>query len=215
MPEGFGPDRFGEAFAFPSNRLERKDHVMQGAAKRVRMTYKDLVKLPDDGLRHELIDGEHYVTPSPVPRHQLIAGNLHLIIGNYVRERGLGVIAFAPLDVVFTQHDVVVPDLLYFTKERYRETITEKNAQGAPNLVVEILSPGTRRRDEGLKRALYERMRVEEYWIVDPKREIVTAFRLQDGRYERKEYTSADAASLTTPLLPDLVIPLKAVFELP
>ena len=91
---------------------------MQGAAKRVRMTYKDLLKLPDDGLRHELIDGEHYVTPSPVPRHQLIAGNLYLIIGNYVRERGSGVIAF---DVVFTPYDVVVPDLLYFTTQHYRE----------------------------------------------------------------------------------------------
>jgi Uma2 family endonuclease len=188
---------------------------MQGAAKRVRMTYKDLLKLPDDGLRHELIDGEHYVTPSPVPRHQLIAGNLYLIIGNYVRERGSGVIAFAPFDVVFTPYDVVVPDLLYFTTQQYREIVTEKNAQGPPNLLIEILSPGTRRRDEGLKRALYERKGVNEYWMVDPKREIVTVFRLQEGGYERTEYALQDEASMTTPLLPDLVIPLKAVFELP
>jgi Uma2 family endonuclease len=188
---------------------------MQGAVKRVRMSYRDLLKLPDDGLRHELIDGEHYVTPSPVPRHQLIAANLHLIIGNHVRQRRSGVIVFAPFDVVFTQYDVVVPDLLYFTRQRYRDTVTEKHAQGPPNLVVEILSPGTRRRDEGIKRALYERMGVDEYWIVDGKRELVTVFRRDGGAYRRSEYALQDEASLTTPLLPDLRIPLTAVFELP
>ena len=188
---------------------------MQGAPDRVRMTYEDLLELPDDGLRHELIDGEHFVTPSPITAHQLIAGNLHRMIATYLQEHRLGVIAFAPFDVVFTRHDVVEPDLIYFSSERFKEVVTEKNAQGPPNLAIEVLSPGTRRRDEVLKRRLYERMGVSEYWIVDPKVEVVKVHRMEDGKYRRSELTLDDQDVLTTPLLPDLALPLPQIFELP
>ena len=188
---------------------------MQGAPDRVRMTYDDLVDLPDDGLRHELIDGEHFVTPSPIPAHQFIVGNLYFSIGTYLKKHPIGVIAFAPLDVVFTRYDVVEPDLIYFSSERFREVVTEKNAQGPPNLAIEIVSPGTRRRDEVLKRRLYERMGVDEYWIVDPKVATVKVHRLEDGKYRRTELSLEENDVLTTPLLPGLALPLSAVFELP
>ena len=188
---------------------------MQSAAQRVRMTYRDLLKLPDDGLRHELIDGEHFVTPSPVSRHQIVLGNLYRIIAPHVHACGCGVALFAPFDVVFSQYDVVEPDLVYFSMERYHEVVTEKNAQGLPNLAVEILSPTTRRRDEVLKRRLYERMAVEEYWIVDTKAETVRVHRLEGATYARFELPKSGGRILSTPQLPDLTIQLSDVFEVP
>ena len=188
---------------------------MARAAQRLRMTYDDLVALPDDGLRHELIDGEHFVTPSPASRHQIILANLYRLIGPHTHATKCGVTLFAPYDIVFTQYDVVAPDLMYFSRARYAQVVTEKNAQGAPDLVVEILSPGTRRRDEGLKRRLYERMEVGEFWIVDPAAETIKVDRLIDGSYRQTTLTRATAATLTTPLLPGLNVPLADVFEMP
>ena len=176
---------------------------MYPASDRVKLTYEDLVALPDDGMRHELIDGIHYVTPSPATPHQLILGNLYLLIANYVREQRTGVVMLAPFDVVFSRYDVVVPDLIYFSTVRFKEVVGDKNAQGPPNLAVEILSPSTRRRDEILKRRLYERTGVAEYWVVDPKLKTVKVHRLVQGTYQKAaELSLEDAAVLTTPLLP-------------
>ena len=188
---------------------------MRSATDRPRMTYDDLLVLPDDGLRHELIDGVHFVTPSPVSRHQIILGNLHRLIGNHTHATKCGVTLFAPYDIVFTDYDVVEPDLMYFSSARYAQVVTEKNARGAPDLVVEILSPGTRRRDEGLKRRLYERMEVAEYWIVDPATKTIKVHRLVDGRYRQTQFALREAATISTSLLPALSISLQDVFEMP
>lgn len=189
---------------------------MERTAPSVRMTYDDLLALPDDGLRHELIDGEHFVSPSPGSAHQLIIGNLHVLIREFLREHPVGVVMLAPFDVVFSQHDVVGPDLIYFSQQRFKAVVGEKNASGAPDLAIEVLSPFSRRRDEVLKRRLYERTGVQEYWVVDPDLEAVKVYRLVDGRYVRAaELSSEQGDSLTTPLLPDFVMRLAAVFELP
>ena len=185
---------------------------MRSAPDRRRMTYQDLLALPDDGLRHELIDGEHFVTPSPASKHQIILGNLHRLIATHTHVTKSGITLFAPYDIVFSDYDVVEPDLMYFSRERYAEVVTEKNAQGPPNLVVEILSPGTRRRDEGLKRRLYERMGVDEYWIVDPSAENVRVYRGPSGAYGTTRFSRNDA--IVTDLLPGLEISLADVFEL-
>ena len=116
--------------------------------------------LPGDGLRHEIIDGEHYVTPSPVTRHQRISRNLLHLIQTYLDTHPIGEILAAPFDALLSEFDIVVPDVLYLSRERAR-FLTEKNLQGPPDLVIEILSPGTRSRDERLKRNLYERVGVE------------------------------------------------------
>ena len=118
---------------------------MYPASDRVKLTYEDLVALPDDGMRHELIDGEHYVTPSPRLPHQFIAGNLHLLIANYVRERRLGVVLFSPFDVVF-QRLRRRRSGSDFSRGSIKEVVGDKYAQGAPDLAIEILSPSTRRR---------------------------------------------------------------------
>ena len=165
---------------------------MERAAERIRMTYDDLLALPDDGLRHELIDGEHFVSPAPGSAHQLIVGNLHVLIREFLRQQPIGVVMLAPFDVVFSQYDVVEPDLIYFSRERFKAVVGEKNAAGAPDLAIEVLSPSSRRRDEVLKRRLYERTSVPEYWIVDPDLEAVKVYRLIEGRYEKSAELSLE-----------------------
>ncbi len=189
---------------------------MGPASDRVRLTYDDLLALPDDGMRHELIDGEQYVTPAPGSAHQLIIGNLYLLLSSHVRERGLGVVMLAPFDIVLSRHDVVEPDLIYFTADRFKEVVGERNAQGPPNLAIEVLSPSTRRRDEIVKRRLYERMSVQEYWVVDPELETVKVHELVQGKYQKaRELSLEDHAVLTTPSVPGLALPLQRIFELP
>ncbi len=186
---------------------------MTTKAHSVKFTYEDFQLFPDDGKRHEIIDGEHYVTPSPITKHQRVSANLFRILDSFVHERRLGSLFTAPLDVVFSELDVVEPDLLYIAKER-SSIITEKNIQGAPDLLIEILSEGTRKTDEIVKRKLYERFGVHEYWIVDPVLDSVKVYRLVENVYERvAELTAEKAETLATPLLPGLTIPLPEVFE--
>jgi Uma2 family endonuclease len=180
------------------------------------MTYDDLLAFPDDGLRHELIDGEHIVSPAPGSAHQLIVGNLYVLIRQFLQQHPVGVVMLAPFDVVFSQYDVVEPDLIYFSRERFKTVVGEKNASGAPDIAIEVLSPSSRRRDEILKRRLYERTGVPEYWIVDPDLEAVKIYRLVEGRYEKSAELSLEQGdSLSTPVLPGFSIILTAVFELP
>jgi Uma2 family endonuclease len=194
--------------------------VMAGIEERrttrqaVRLTYDDFVHFPDDGKRHELIDGEHYVTPSPNIRHQRILGNLHLLIGNWLEAHPIGQAFMAPLDVVLSNHDVVEPDLLYLSNERAAQTMTPANIRGVPELVVEIASEGTRRRDETIKRRLYERVGVAEYWVVDPVIDVVRVYRQESAGPRRPIELSRETSDvLTTPLLPGLQLPLTRIFR--
>ncbi len=180
----------------------------------VKLTYDDFVLFPDDGKRHELIDGEHYVTPSPNTRHQRLVGSLHLLIGTWLEARPIGQIFLAPYDVVFSDFDVVEPDLLYLSNERAASVITPLHARGVPELVIEIASKGTRKRDETIKRRLYEKAGVSEYWVVDPEIDAVRVYRWEGDRFGRPAEHSREAGDvLTTPLLPGLEIPLARVFR--
>ena len=180
----------------------------------VKLTYDDFVLFPDDGKRHELIDGEHYVTPSPNLKHQKVSGNLHLLIGNWLEEHPVGQVFFAPFDVVFSQFDVVEPDLLYISNERAAQVLTKANVQGAPELVIEIGSPGTRKRDETIKRRLYERTGVSEYWVVDPELDVVRVYSRGTEGFERPRELTAEASDiLETLLLPGLNLPLARIFR--
>jgi Uma2 family endonuclease len=184
------------------------------ASPGVKLTYDDFVRFPDDGKRHELIDGEHYVTPSPNTKHQTVLGRLYLMIGMWLETHSTGRVFFAPYDVVFTNIDVVEPDLLYLSNQRAAEVITPMHARGAPEIVVEVASKGTRKRDETIKRRLYEREGVSEYWVVDPEVDVVRVYRLEGGRFERAvELTRETGDILTTPLLPGLEMPLARIFE--
>ena len=180
----------------------------------VKLTYDDFVLFPDDGKRHELIDGEHYVTPSPNRTHQRVSGNLHLLIGTWLEDHPIGQVYYAPFDVVFSMFDVVEPDLLFMSNERAAAVLTDANVQGAPELVIEIASKGTRKRDETMKRRLYERSGVSEYWIVDPEIDVVRGYRRGAERFERPtEFRADQDDTLATPLLPGLTLPLARIFR--
>ena len=179
----------------------------------VKLTYDDFLLFPDDGQRHELIDGEHYVTPSPNTTHQRIVGRLHLALGRYLETHPLGELFLAPFDVVFSRFDVVEPDLLYITAARRRDVLTPQHVRGTPDLVIEVGSPATRRRDETIKRRLYERAGVVEYWIVDPELEVLRIYRRQGDGFARAHELSCDSGDvLTSSLFPGLDLALQAIF---
>ena len=179
----------------------------------VKLTWDDYVLFPEDGMRHELIDGEHYVTPAPFLRHQEIVGRLFLAIGNYLMAHPIGRVFVAPLDVILSKFDVVEPDLLYVSNERAPQLLKDW-VRGAPDLVIEVGSESTRKRDETVKRGLYERVGVIEYWIVDPELDVVRIYRRTDDRFGRPAELSRRAGDvLTTELLPGLEIALDSVFR--
>ncbi len=165
---------------------------MQVETGHSKLTYDDLLGLPDDDLRHEIIDGVHYVTPAPVTRHQRILVELLYLLRHHLGHPSRGTVFVAPFDVVLSPHDAVEPDLVY---------------------VVEILSPGTSRRDLGLKRD--QQAGVLEYWIVDPDRDELIVYRRTDEHFGAPEVLSkASADAVTTPLLPGLTIPLTRIFSM-
>ena len=180
-----------------------------------RLTYDDFVLFPDDGKRHEIIDGEHYVTPSPNLRHQQLVGRLHVEIAVYLKAHPLaGEVFLSPLDVVLSHYDVVEPDLLFVAGDQ-ASIMTEKNIQGPPALVVEVLSKSTRKRDAQTKRRLFERTGVREYWLVDPELDTVQVFRPSpEGKLLRvAELSAEEGETLTTPLLPGCAIGLRELFR--
>jgi Uma2 family endonuclease len=187
---------------------------MKPAGPGVKLTYDDFVHFPDDGKRHELIDGEHYVTASPNVRHQTIVGTLHGLIWGWLEAHPIGRLFTAPFDVVFSEFDVVEPDLVYLSNERAAQVLTLLHARGVPELVIEIASKGTRKRDETIKRRLYERSGVSEYWIVDPEIDVIRVYRLEGTRFGRPLELSREADDgLTTSLLPGLELPLARIFR--
>ncbi len=180
-----------------------------------RLTYDDFVLFPDDGKRHEIIDGEHHVTPSPNLRHQQLVGRLHVEIAIYLRAHPqAGQVFLSPLDVVLSHYDVVEPDLLFVAGDQ-TAIMTDKNIQGPSALVVEVLSKSSRKRDAQTKRRLFERTGVREYWLVDPELDLVQVFRPSpEGRLTRvAELSAEDDDALTTPLLPGCAIALRELFR--
>ncbi|HEX4347733.1 MAG TPA: Uma2 family endonuclease [Vicinamibacterales bacterium] len=179
----------------------------------VKVTYDDFLLFPDDGNRHELIEGEHYLSPSPNIKHQAILINLVGLLWSRLQEHPVGRAFCAPLDIVLSNADVVEPDLLYMSHERAASILTPQNVRGMPELVVEIASAGTRARDETMKYRLYEKSGVAEYWMIDPEHDAVTAYRNIEGRFARAATLTLDRHDvLTTSLLPGLQLPLARLF---
>ncbi len=175
----------------------------------IKFTVDDYMTAPEE-KRYQLLDGEMVLAPSPTSRHQAIVRELSAALHRFVTEHELGQVWFAPLDVVLSDHDVAQPDLLFVSSAR-AGIVTEANVQGAPDLVAEVLSPGSTQHDRGYKRTLYGRSGVREYWIVDPESRTVEVYVAGDhGLYHQATYGRGEA--LTSPLLPGLAIDLEAVF---
>jgi Uma2 family endonuclease len=194
--------------------MDGKDAMPTTSHSDARLTYDDFVRIPNDGMRHEIIDGVHYVTPSPALRHQQLLGRLYLAIGGFLEAHpDLGQAFLSPLDTVFSPWDVVEPDLLFVAADQL-DIMTEPNIQGAPALVVEILSTSTRKRDRGVKLQLFDRGGVREYWLIDPKARDVTVYRRSsDGRFPKAvNLTAVEGGGLATPLLPGFSLSVAKLF---
>ena len=149
---------------------------------KAKYTYEDYLNTPE-GERYELLDGELVLVASPNEEHQLASVKLVSLMYPYVASRDLGWVFHAPSDIVFSDTEVVQPDLMFISKER-EHIRTAANVRGAPDLVVEILSPATSKWDWKYKRELYAKYEVKEYWIIDPVNRIVTVMLLRDGVLE-------------------------------
>lgn len=187
---------------------------MKPSGPGVKLTCDDYVLFPEDGMQHELIDGVHHVTPPPNTRHQSVLGDVFGFLWLYLQGNPIGRVYPAPFDVLFSQFDVVQPDILYMSNATAARVITPLNVQGAPDLVIEVASPRTRRRDATLKYDLYERSGVAEYWIVDPEANVVRIHRNESGRFGSAIELSRESGDmLTTPLLPGFELPLTRLFQ--
>lgn len=172
-------------------------------------TYEDYLKLPE-GAPYELIGGNLVVAPAPTTNHQRVLRRLFRLFADFVEENALGEVFFSPIDVHLSERDVPQPDLVFVSKE-HAEIVGEQEIEGAPDLVAEVLSPGTGYYDLRGKKTLYERSGVKEYWIVDPEENSVEVYENgADGfaLFQRTEETG----TATSPLLDGLRVKLNDLF---
>jgi Uma2 family endonuclease len=168
-----------------------------------KFTHADLLVMPDDGKRREIVDGELFVTPSPLSKHQLVVSRIAAAFFRFLDDHPIGELFMAPLDVILSDYDVLEPDLLFILNERL--SIMQDWIRGAPDLVIEVLSPTTARQDRGPELKAYARFGVPEYWIVDLDNRAVEVYRLaQTGYPEPQRFLDPDI--LASPLLPGFAL---------
>jgi len=183
---------------------------MANVNTKIKFTYKDYKSLPEsETKRYELIEGELIMVPSPVTYHQRISRKLEFLLEDFVEKNKLGEIFYAPYDVHLGEN-VVQPDILFVSKE-HSYVITEEEIKGAPDLVIEILSPATAERDRTYKKVLYARYGVSEYWIVDPEEKTIEVLTLKKEGYETFGIYKMQE-TLNSPLLLGLSINLTKIF---
>lgn len=173
-------------------------------------TYADYLQLPDD-RRYELIEGELQMAPAPTPLHQRVSRRIEFRLEQFVTEHRLGEVFDAPCDVYLDEENVVQPDLFFIRQERLG-IIGKQNIQGAPDLVVEVVSESSAYRDLVRKKRLYARFGVQEYWVVFPEDQAIEVYVLQGRRFRLHE-TYADDEVLESTVLPGFRLSLKEVFE--
>lgn len=174
-------------------------------------TIEDYMKTPDD-IRYELIEGELLMTPSPITKHQRAVGKFYIKLDNYVTIHGLGEVFVCPYDVVLDNENVFEPDVIFVSNEN-SSIITEANIKGAPDFVIEVLSPSTAQRDILKKKRIYAEYGVKEYWIADPQEKRVELYILHKKQFDlKKSYAQYDVDAIESVILQGLRIPLKEVF---
>ncbi len=174
----------------------------------VRFTYRDYLLLPE-GDRRELIGGEFLVVPAPTPHHQRVSARLQRALHDFVEANGLGEVFDAPIDVVLSEENVVQPDLIFVARDR-ASVVRETHVAGAPDLVVEIVSPSTADRDRETKRRLYFKYGVREYWLVDPGAGTIEVLVPGAADFETHRVFPR-GTRLSSPLLPGLSIPVEDI----
>jgi Uma2 family endonuclease len=174
-------------------------------------TYEDYLQLPDNGKRYEIIDGELYMSPAPTTGHQRVVGNFFGTIWHFLQQNPLGEVFAAPADVIFSEINVFQPDVVFLSKQKL-DILTRENIQGAPDLVIEVLSPGTENRDRTIKLKAYSKFGVQEYWMANEKKEAAEVWR-RKGQKLGFHALLDSTQTLTTPLLPGLEIALEKIFK--
>ncbi len=178
---------------------------------KTRITYEQYRALPEDGKRYEVIAGELIMTAAPLIDHQRISRNLQFVLETYIRANNWGEMFNAPVELYLSEEDFVEPDLICVSRARHK-IITDKNIKGAPDLIVEILSPSTTRYDRVLKMNTYARHQVPHYWIVDPAAHTLEAFELEKGNY-RLVAAHAEDENFQPVLFPNLTISLAELWK--
>ena len=185
---------------------------MASERTRTRWTYAEFARLPSEGsTRYEVIDDELYVTPAPGTRHQRIVTDLVTLLNGFVRAHDLGKLFVSPFDVLFAEGDYVEPDLVFVRRDR-EGILSDRGVEGAPDLLVEVLSPSTAKRDRGIKLERYRHFGVPEYWIVDAEARTLEIRRLSQGT--EPVVLSVDDRLDWQPLPggPRLTLPLEELF---
>ena len=178
----------------------------------VRLTVQDYLNIPEeDENRYELINGELYMAPAPSWEHQESSGNLYSILRAFVLANLLGRVVYSPIDMFLSDEDVFQPDIVFISNERLG-IIHSDGIHGAPDLVIEVLSPGTERIDRTLKSERYEMFEVSEYWQANPIAKTILVLRARDGAFERVGLFT-EGMTLETPLLPGLRVDVSEVFD--
>ena len=179
---------------------------------RVRLTVQDYLDIPEeDENRYELIDGELFMAPAPTWEHQRAKGKLFRVFEDFVYANELGEVIDAPLDMYLSDGDVFQPDIAFISNERL-DIIRSDGLHGAPDLIIEVLSPSTEQRDLTIKRERYEMFNVQEYWQADPIAKTITVLRLRNSTFEQVG-VFAEGMVVETPLLPGLRVDVSAVFD--
>ena len=172
-----------------------------------KLGYGHYVCFPDDGRRHEIIDGDHYVNPAPSTYHQTVSKRLQYQLYTQFELADKGLIFSAPADVQLTPHDIVQPDLVVILNSK-TQIITPTKIKGIPDLIVEIISPSTSENDRKLKKDLYEKVGVTEYWIADPFEHVIEQWVLQPGGYQMQPISDP----LRPTIAADVRVPMSEIW---
>ena len=178
------------------------------------MTIADLEAMPDDGNRYEIIEGELFVSCSPGLTHQRVLGNILFLIRKYLENSSIGEVITTP-GLILTDYSGVIPDVVFFTNERRETIVSNERLTSAPDLVIEILSPGAEntRRDRVAKLQLYAKHGVPEYWILDPSKRVLEVYRAHDTSLQLTA-TLQNEDELTTAALPGFSCVVGEIFKL-
>ncbi len=192
--------------------MEVHESVRKYLEPEKKVTYEDYVNMPDDGNRYEIINGELLMVPAPSTAHQMVNANIAYELRTVVKKQNLGKVLYAPVDVKFSEENVVQPDIIFISREN-EQIITQMNISGAPDMIIEILSPSTAYTDLIRKKELYEKFGVKEYWIVDPLKERVEVFfneNLQFRLFKKIE----KQGQVNSKLLINFVIDIETIFKI-
>lgn len=173
-------------------------------------TYKDYAALPE-GAPYQLIGGELVLTPVPGTYHQVVSMKLGLKMAGYVLERNLGLVLDAPVDVYLGETETYQPDLIFISRERL-PIVEPARINGAPDLVVEILSPATAYYDLRRKFRVYERCGVREYWVVDPEEKAVEVYALKEGKFELAQRAEG-AGQVSSGVIEGFTVSVESIFS--